>query len=411
MEAILFYPFILMAFYALFRLAFFSASSLVQDIKKATQKKKTSYYRPHFTVIIPAFNEESTIAATIDSIQQQDYPPSRLKIIVANDGSIDNTAKIVRSYTHRKLKFKVRLITRPNRGKAKALNYAMKQIKGGLIMCLDADSKVAENCIKNMAQHFRDRKVMGAAANVNIEGNRTILATAQRIEYLISHFLKRSYSLLGMEYIIGGIGSVFRQEILKKINYYDTNTMTEDIDLTMKIVQLGKKYKLVFAEDAVTITRPAQTFSDLLKQRFRWKYGRLQTFLKNRRLFMNVDKKYNKLLTVYLLPVTLIYECMNLFEPLLLAFTLFLLLKYGDASAFLVTGCVYGVVYLLSVWTADYMLTRDKVKLSIFAPFAYLYMYVITACDFIVGVKSFLKLPKIKSSLQNRHVTWVSPKR
>ncbi len=282
--------------YSILRMTVYSVASNIQTIRqyRHSVRFRRTYYRPFVSVIVPAHNEGSVIERTLLSLVSSNYPKSRMEIIVANDGSTDNTAAVVRSFAARQRKLaNIRLVTRPNRGKAEALNYAIKKrAKGSLIMCLDADSLVDAECIKRSAQYFQDQNIVATASNVNIIENGTLIGLAQRFEYLFSHHFKKTHTLFNMEYIIGGVGSVFRKNILSKVSFYDSDTMTEDIDLTLKIISLGnKEHRVVFAGDAITYTEPVLNYGDLIRQRFRWKYGRLQSFYKNRSLFFSTKNR------------------------------------------------------------------------------------------------------------------------
>ena len=402
--------------YGLVRLCVYMVASNIYTVRQHfTQlRHKGTYYRPTVTLIVPAHNEESVITRTLDYIQRSDYPPKKLQVIVANDGSRDDTAKIVRSYARQSgLKFKVKLVSRPNHGKAEALNYAIKHFAiGSLVMCLDADSIIDKNCIKNIVQYFKDKRVVAAASNVNIIENGTLLSLAQRVEYLLSHELKKANTTFNMEYIIGGVGSVFRRSMLKQVSYYDSNTMTEDIDLTMKIVGQGNaKHKIVFASNALTYTEPVQTYKALIMQRFRWKYGRLQTFLKNKQLFFNTDPAYTKQLTFFLLPTTVFYEALLLIELLIVCFILFLVITQYDMSTVFSIMFLYSIILLFIVWSIEHISVKERLRLSFYAPAAYLLIYMLVFVEYAAAAKSAYKLPGIKNSLRAKKTTWRSPER
>lgn len=407
---------IILTIYGILRLCIYMVASNFYTIKYQNQRKRSRklYYRPTVSIIVPAHNEESVIARTLDAIQQSDYPSKKLEIIVANDGSIDNTAQIVRSYARQtKIKFKTRLVSRPNHGKAEALNYAIRyRAAGSLIMCLDADSIIDRKCVKNIVQYFKDKQVVAVASNVNIIENGTLLGLAQRIEYLISHELKKANTVFNMEYIIGGVGSVFRRSILEKVSYYDSNTMTEDIDLTMKIVGEGNvDHKIMFASDAITYTEPVQSYRGLILQRFRWKYGRLQTFTKNKHLFFNSNAKYSKQLTFFLLPVTAIYEMFLLVEPFIVMFIVYLMILRGEISTIFSVALLFCAIMAFAIWSAEHLDGKDRLRLSAYAPAAYLLIYSLVFVEYAAAAKSAFRIHKLSSSLNAKKTTWQSPTR
>ena len=161
---------------------------------------------------------------------------------------------------------------------------------------------------------------MATASNVNILPGGGLLGLVQRYEYLISYHMKKAHNIFNVEYIIGGIGSMFRRETLDEVGLYDTNTMTEDIDLTMKIIARkgNRNQRVVYAYDALTYTEAVPSFGSLVRQRYRWKYGRMQSFLKYGRLFFSLERKHTYGLSWFMLPYALLQEVLYLIEPVIL---------------------------------------------------------------------------------------------
>lgn len=414
MSDILYFLLFCLSAYSTVRLFAYLIIANLHTLRTVEPVARVGYYRPRISVVIPAHNEELSIVRTLDSVVHSRYPRSRLEIIVADDGSTDTTAQLVQNYiaVHGH-KTRIHLITQPNRGKAGALNHATQTCATGqLVMVLDADSLLDPDCLRRSASYFKDPHVVATASNVNIIHNGTLLSLAQRFEYLLSHHLKRTNTALGMEYIIGGVGSTFRRRTLKQVNFYDTDTMTEDIDLTLKIIaNSSKQDKVVFAADAITYTQPVQTYFALAKQRLRWRYGRMQTFWKNRRLFLATDKRYSRLLTWYLLPSTLIYEFVIVLEPVIVTATLLYCLFTASIWPFLILVLFYGLIGLSCVWASAHLKLQEQLRLSLFVPFIYLLIFIIVTVEYITAFQSLRKLHMIPTSLASRHTTWVSPPR
>ncbi|HZP55518.1 MAG TPA: glycosyltransferase family 2 protein [Candidatus Saccharimonadales bacterium] len=403
------------------RMLIYLLSSDIYFIKESFRKqndKQRRAYRPSITVVVPAHNEGSIIIPTMESLQASNYPKSKMKIVVVDDGSTDNTAQLVKNYV-RKLQrsgqpyFATKVVRQPNHGKAEALNNGMRNYADTtLVMCLDADSLVDKEMIKNSAAYFRDRKVAALASNVNIMEDGSLLSLVQRFEYLISYHMKKAQTTLNIEYIIGGIGSVFRRTVLKKVDFYDTNTMTEDIDLTMKIIAQGnKKFRVVYAADALTYTEAVHTFNSLIKQRFRWKYGRMQTFLKNPRIFFNIDKKYSKQLTWAMLPFAVLQELLFLVEPVVITYLIYIAIHYRDTSTMLIAMTIITSYISLNVWSTLHLSRREKVRLTLLAPPMYFLMYMMSIVEYAALIQALIRLPKLKQSISGEKTTWKSPER
>ncbi len=427
----------------LFRLSAYMLASDYYEIYRALKTRKhrnKRQYRPTVSVVVPAHNEGVVIKETLKSLQASTYPKNKMEIIVVNDGSTDSTAAIVRKYiaelkkleakaefhrhprnstiTKRYVRreasyFPVRLVNQLNGGKASALNNGiMNYATGKLIMCLDGDSLVHPRMVENSVKYFRDREVVAMASNVNVIEDGTVLGLVQRFEYILCGHMKKAQTSMNIEYIIGGIGSMFRRSAVRRVGYYDTNTMTEDIDLSMKIVGRGnKKNKLVFAADAISYTEPVQSLKGLINQRFRWKYGRMQTFLKNRSIFFNTGKEFSKPLTWIMLPYAVVQEFFLFCEPLIIGYLLYSSIKYQNPMTMIIVASIISTYLLLAVWSTEHLSKLEKTRLSIIAPTMYFLIYLLTLIEYVSLVISVMKLHKLKESISNDFITWKSPER
>lgn len=371
---------------------------------------------PDILVTVPAYNEEKTIERTVNSLNFVNYPKDKLRIIIIDDGSKDKTSSVVESLIQDKdlTNFNFQLIKKPNGGKADALNTAIKSTDfGELITCLDADSTVDKNFFIKMSRHFKDEKVIAAAANVQLTHKNTLIGLVQMFEYMVSYQMKKSQTYYNIEYIIGGIGSTFRRSTIESVGYYDTNTVTEDIDLTVKIIdRLGnKEFKVVYGYDAVAHSQPVLKFKELVAQRFRWKFGRMQTLYKHSSLIFGTSKKHDKRLTLFALPFAIFGESTLTFE-----LAIYLMIIFYSV----ISGGISGVVHplILSVWYAWYNIwfseftpKKDKLLLILVSPLMYFGMGFLMIIEFIALVKSVFKLPFIKKSISQDRVSWQSPTR
>ncbi|MEK7112836.1 MAG: glycosyltransferase [Patescibacteria group bacterium] len=397
----------------LFRMSFFLIGSDIYRLRNHIQRKKKSNYQPVVSVVIPAYNEEKSIVASIISVLSSDYPKNKLEVIVVNDGSIDETENVLKKFLSRNNYSNVRLVTQNNGGKAHALNNGIKNYaKGELVMCLDADSILTKDTIRNAVRYFEQKNVVALASNVKIKKAKGILNLIQAFEYAINYQMKRAQTLFNIEYIIGGIGSMFRRSNLQSIDFYDINTVTEDIDVTMKILRNGnKKYRVVYAADAVTYTQSALTLGDLIKQRHRWKWGRYQTFLKNRSMFFSGDKKYTKGLSWFYLPFAVYSDLAFFFEPLLVTYIWFVVIYYHDIKSVLTMIAVVTFYMGVNILAEETFSIREKIKLLLLSPLMYFLFYILSMVEYIALLKSWLNIRKLRESLLYNKNSWQPIKR
>lgn len=260
---------------------------------------------PAVSIIVPAYNEEVNAVKTIEYLLQQDYPD--FEIIFIDDGSKDKTYKIILDAFCEN--DKVKILTKPNGGKASALNYGISKTNNDYVVCIDADTQLKTDAVtqlmKRMLNSLKNKGEVGAVAgNVKVGNYNTILTKWQSIEYTTAqNFDRRAFDLInGITVVPGAIGA-FKKEAIEKAGGFTTDTLSEDCDLTIRILRNG--YNVVNCTEAVAITEAPETLKQFMKQRFRWSYGIMQAFWKNRDACFN--PKY-KGLGMVSLPNILIFQ-------------------------------------------------------------------------------------------------------
>lgn len=392
---------VILAIVNLVRMGIFLVATDVYEFKRTKDEKRMRKqprraYRPTIDIIIPAHNEELCVVKTVESVLRSTYP--KIHVIVVDDGSTDSTYAKLRYFKRKTKEQRLTIVHQKNGGKASAINNALrKYAKSNLVMVLDADSQLHLNAIANMTQHFRDRKVVAAASNVKIIDDYRLIGLAQRLEYLISYRNKRALTVLNMEYIIGGVGSTFRRRVVESVNFYDTDTITEDIDFTLKLIaQRGNKSsRIIYAADSIAYTEAVMSMKAIIKQRFRWKYGRLQSFMKHKRLFFSHSGRFDKRLTWLNLPYALFGEFALLLEPVLLTFVVVMAFLYGDSKSLLSVYLIITVYVVLNVWGESTETWKSKARLIISVPVAYALMYLLTIAEYGALFQSLKKVPAL----------------
>ncbi len=416
-EAIVFYTFIVISMINVIHFGLYLVGANYYDFQqfrksvKTRTTKRPRTIRPLVTVIIPAHNEELSITRSLDSVRKSSY--RKKEIIVVDDASTDRTRAIVRQYIAAHPKANIRLMfKRKNGGKATAMNHALRHgAKGDIIMTLDADSLIHKNSIANAVSYFDDPLVVGVAANVRVLDSTTILGLLQKFEYMIGYRSKKFFSVTNSEFIIGGVASTYRTAVLKQVGFYDHDIITEDIALSLKIVARGnKEHRIVYGVNVLAMTEGVQTFKALLRQRYRWKMGNLQSILKYRHLVASRSSLYSKMLTWYRMPMAFLGEVFLLFEPFILAYVLYLCINLG--SLMLVVGAYLTItVYLMwNIFPDEHMSFRNKLKMSTYAPIMYFIMYIMNVVQVAAIVRCLVNYQQVLRKVKTNS-TWVSPER
>jgi peptidoglycan-N-acetylglucosamine deacetylase len=236
-------------------------------------------FQPAVTVIVPAYNEEKVIEHTVQSVLASDYP--RLRIIVVDDGSTDETSTVVRkTFAAEMAAGRVLLFTKPNAGKAGALNHGLQYTDDEIYVGIDADTAIAPDAISLLVAHFADPKVGAVAGNAKV-GNRVNLWTRwQALEYITSqNFERRALNVFGAVSVVPGAIGAWRLAAVREAGGYHTDTVAEDADLTMSLLENG--WRVVNEDRALAFTEAPTTARGLMRQRFRWSFGILQAVWKH----------------------------------------------------------------------------------------------------------------------------------
>lgn len=240
---------------------------------------------PRVSVIIPAYNEERVIEASVRRVL--DSEGVEIEVIVADDGSTDRTSAIVTAAFGDDPR--MRLLTLANGGKAAALNRALRLASAPVIVALDADTQFEPLTIARLARWFVAADfgpdIGGVAGNAKV-GNRVDLVTRwQAVEYVTAQNVeRRALARFDAMMVIPGAVGAWRREALDDVGGYPEDTLAEDQDLTIAIQRDG--WRVAYDMDAVAWTEAPESFRALAKQRYRWAFGTLQCLWKHGRLVL-----------------------------------------------------------------------------------------------------------------------------
>ena len=271
----------------------------------------TADYQPRVAVLIPAYNEEKVIARTVRSVLMSNY--KNIRIIVIDDGSKDNTYKVAtETYAKEIEDGRVTVLTKPNGGKAEALNFALTQTEEEIYVGIDADGVIAHDAISRLVCHFANPHIGAVAGNAKV-GNRVNLWTRwQALEYITSqNFERRALDLFDVVMVVPGAIGAWRTAAVKAGGAYHPDTVAEDADLTMNLLEQG--YAVIYEDQALAFTEAPVNANGLARQRFRWSFGILQAIYKHKGAISN-----RRAMGLFALPNILIFQIiLPLVSPLI----------------------------------------------------------------------------------------------
>ena len=276
---------------------------------------------PGISLLVPAYNEEATIIASVRSMFQLTY--SDFEIVVINDGSRDNTLEVLKREfallpfpeaqrdglatkpvrgTYRSMKYpNLRVIDKENGGKADSLNAGINAARHPLFCGVDADSILSRDSLQRVAKPFLTHPDMvatggtvrvangcevtdGFLTKVGLPTN--IWALFQVVEYLRAFLFGRlGWSKINAMLIISGAFGLFRTDVVTAVGGYRANTIGEDMELVVRIHRMlrqqGKTYRIEFVPEPVCWTEAPEDWKTLKNQRVRWQRGLSETLASN----------------------------------------------------------------------------------------------------------------------------------
>ena len=261
-------------------------------IRKEFFEDPGAEFNKGLSVIIPAYNEEKTIGATIQAVLGNGYPMDKLEIIVVNDGSTDNTADVVKTYKN------VVLFNKLNSGKADSVNKAIQKSKHEFVAIIDADSYPIKDSLKEIMKYFADEKVGAVTGACMVKNKNNLLEKCQAMEYVLIAWTRKTLDALHSVFVTPGSLSAYRKKALEDIGGgFDKNIMTEDIEIAWNL--LRHKWKTRMATRAKVFTSAPSKVKPWYNQRIRWNVGGFQTLVKH---WDALGKKDHNMFGIFVIP-------------------------------------------------------------------------------------------------------------
>lgn len=318
-------------------------------------------YLPKMGVIVPAYNESTTIRDTINSLLNVDYNQQNFLTFVVSDGSTDNTVDMLKDeydmyriyidqtsdfIEHKKARAmyvsdiykNLVLIDKPNGGKSDALNLGLEYLPPDIeyVSVIDADSVVDKYSFRILATNAKkDSKIAALTGTILPRKHKkgsgfksSLLTNIQLFDYLNSfHGERGALDLLNAILIIPGAFGFFKKNVLLELKGYPKDVLAEDGILTVNIHK-KKRVKIKFIPEAVSYTQVPATFADLRKQRIRWFKGLTEIlfFLRNswksnlKLSFVFLDYLFIEWITPIMAPVGL---CVIIANPEMTTYPIF----------------------------------------------------------------------------------------
>jgi cellulose synthase/poly-beta-1,6-N-acetylglucosamine synthase-like glycosyltransferase len=269
-------------------------------------------YEPSVSILIPAHNEDKVIGKLLQKMTELAYPKDKLEVIIIDDASSDNTGQIAEDYS-KQYKF-IKVLHRDKqvggKGKASALNAALKQATGEIVLCFDADYIPHSDIVAKLVEKFADPNVGAVQGRpVVLNEPRNIVTRLIALERIGGYRIdQEARDVLDLVPQFGGTVGGFRRSIVSDFGGFDESMLTEDTDLTFQIYLAG--YKIRYAGDAECYEEAVDNWKAYWRQRHRWAKGHMQVCFKHEYKVLTSKKLKWKvkidgllLLHIYFMPI------------------------------------------------------------------------------------------------------------
>jgi cellulose synthase/poly-beta-1,6-N-acetylglucosamine synthase-like glycosyltransferase len=246
---------------------------------------------PKFSIIVPTKDEEAVVARCLSGLLDVDYPKDKMEILVVDGNSSDSTYKICSTFAMKYPQIFKIINERESKGKPAALNLALPYATGEIVGVFDADSLPEKDVLRKVASCFIDKQVMA------VQGRTTSLNEKKNILTRVVSIEEKAWFqalLSGREKLqlfvpLNGSCQFIRRNVLEELGGWDENSLTEDVELALRLVE--KNHLIKYVPDVCSGQETPNSLGDLVKQRVRWYRGYMETALKYGRLLDNLNRK------------------------------------------------------------------------------------------------------------------------
>jgi len=340
--------------------------------KKFEKKFPGERKLPTFSIVVPVKNEEKVIGRLLDALAKLNYPADKKEIIVVEDGSTDGTLDICAKYAKER-NANLKVLHKPfSNGKPSALNYGTKHARGEIIGIFDADSLPARDSLLNVCKYFEDfgvAAVQGRTLSINSEENMLTKFLSYEEAVWYEAYL-RGKDVLDLFVHLRGSCQFIRRDVLEKLNGFDENVLSEDMEISARLTEKG--HKIRYASDVRSWQESPGDLKQLFRQRTRWFRGTMEVAFRYGKLMAKPSKKSIDAEATLFGPFVLIVSLVTYFAAFYLVFVPFsvgILLQFLMQSTTLIVTLTLFLCSLALIYSSK----PRKAASAMWLPFIYLY--------------------------------------
>ena len=265
--------------------------SLRQSKRKPGRKPANRGTFPAFSIIVPVKNEEKVVGRLLSALSELSYPADKMEVIVVEDSSSDRSLDVCEAFA-KEQRLNIRIVQRRFAdGKPSALNSGIAYAQGEIVGVFDADSVPSRDALLNVCRYFEDPQVaavQGRTLSINSEENMLTRIISREEDVWCEAYL-RGKDALNLFVHLRGSCQFIRRDVLERVNGFDENALSEDMELSAKTTEKG--YRIKYAPDVRCWQESPYELKQLFRQRTRWFRGTMEVALKYGRLMAKPSKK------------------------------------------------------------------------------------------------------------------------
>jgi len=350
-------------------------------------------YQPKVSIIVPAKNEEKVIERLLNALVNLDYPQK--EIILIEDGSTDNTPQICQKWVKKHPSLIKCLHSSTSNGKPSAINYAAKEATGEIIAVYDADTILEPTTLNKIIPHFQDPNVAAVQGELRtVNPDESLITRLSVINDFVVNIQQLGKDKLNIFVPLLGTNQYIRRNVLEEVGYWDSEALSEDTEISVRLAKRGHKVKYVPGNTGVEAPAKLRIF---LFQRMKWLRGYTQAIMKNKDTLKTLNSKTLDAFLTLIFPIMLILGLIGYVGALY---------SIVQAPTTIPILQIIGVALLTINLLTPIMFVSKNPKNAVYVPLFYLDWFLLALVSLYVHTRALLGKPqKWTKTPKSGHVT------
>ncbi len=342
-------------------------------------------FQPKVSIIVPVKNEENVIERLLKTLVNLTY--QNKEIILIEDGSTDRTPMICRKWMETYPTLIKYYHNNESDGKPLAINSAARKATGEIIAIYDADTLVEPDILEKIVQHFKDphtAAVQGELETLNPDEN--VITRLSVINDFIVNLQQLGRDKLNLFVPLLGTHQYIRRSVLEDVGYWDSEALSEDTEMSLRLARKGYKVKYVPVNAMVEAPAKLKVF---VKQRMKWLRGYTQAAWKHISFVKHPNWKTLDAQLMLLFPLMLVIGLIGYIMTIYGAINSSVIQSYGTPIV-----QILGVVLLVLNLFSSAMVVAENPKNAIYVPLLYLDWVLLASVSLYVHMRALLRMPQ-----------------